>query len=307
MNKIHRLLLLLFVIVVAGCASQSEETTPPVITQDSIKQVSAEDLEIVKGQVVYVPAYSTIFYADSDRTWDLAVTVSIRNTDADNAIIIQSVKFYDTQGNLITDYISEPLELAPLGSANIVLARNDTRGGIGANFIVDWAAESTAYEPVIESVMISTAGTQGLGFTSPGKVISDEDAAKASGQSVYVPVHSDIFFEDNSRTWDLAASLVIHNTDPSNAITITAAHYFDTDGNLVEEYIDEPVTLQPWAATGVLIERTDTSGGVGANFIVEWEAEQSVVTPIIEAIMVSTSGTQGLGFTGPGRVLEESP
>lgn len=307
MNAVYRLFLIILAVTFAGCASQSEESSQPVVTQESVQVVSAEDLEVVKGQVVYVPAYSNIFYADSERTWDLAVTVSIRNTDANNPIIIQSARFYDTGGNLVTDYVSESLELAPLGSANIVLERTDTRGGVGANFIVEWAAETEVLEPVIESVMISTAGTQGLGFTSPGKVISIGDATMASGQSVYVPVYSDVFFEDNSRTWDLAATLAIHNTDPNTPINVTSIRYYDTDGNMVKEYAPEAITLKPWATAGVLVERTDESGGTGANFIVDWEAEQSVVEPVIEAVMVSTSGTQGLGFTGPGRVISKSP
>ena len=237
----------------------------------------------------------------------MAVTVSIRNTDANNPIIINSARFYDTDGNLVTDYVSEPLEIGPLGTVNLVLDRTDTRGGVGANFIVDWAAETEALEPVIESVMVSTAGTQGLGFTSPGKVISGNDVALVSGQSVYVPAYSDIFFADTERTWDLAVTLAIHNTDADNPITITSARYYDTDGNLVTEYVEEAITLNPWATTSVVIERTDKSGGVGANFIVDWEANGKVSEPVIETVMVSTSGTQGLGFTGPGRVIDQKP
>ena len=306
MNLIYKILPLILIIVLVGC-SRSDGSEQPAPTQASVRQVSAEDLELVKGQTVYVPTYSNIFFADTEQTWDLAVTVSIRNTDANNPIIINSARFYDTDGNLVTDYVSEPLEISPLGTVNLVLDRTDTRGGVGANFIVDWAAETEALEPVIESVMVSTAGTQGLGFTSPGKVISGNDVALVSGQSVYVPAYSDIFFADTERTWDLAVTLAIHNTDADNPITITSARYYDTDGNLVTEYVEEAITLNPWATTSVVIERTDKSGGVGANFIVDWEANGKVSEPVIETVMVSTSGTQGLGFTGPGRVIDQKP
>ena len=309
MNTIYRVLPLILIIAFAGCSSQSDEIEEPAPTQASVRQVSAEDLKLVNGQVVYIPAYSNIFFADADagKTWDLAVTMAIRNTDEDNPIIINSARFYDTDGNLVTDYVSEPLELAPLGTINIVLERTDARGGAGANFIVDWAAETEAIEPVIETVMVSTSGTQGVGFTSPGKVISGDDLELVTAQSVYVPAYSEIFFTDTERTWDLAVTLAIHNTDSENPITITSARYYDTDGNLVTEYIEEPVELNPWATTGVVVERTDKSGGVGANFIVDWEADAGVSEPIIEAVMISTSGTQGLGFTGPGRVISQMP
>ena len=138
-------------------------------------------------------------------------------------------------------------------------------------------------------------------------MISGDDQELVTGQSVYVPAYSDIFFAGTESTWDLAVTLAIHNTDAENPISITSVRYYDTDGNLVTEYVEEAITLNPWATTGVVIERTDESGGVGANFIVDWESGTSVSEPVIEAVMVSASGTQGLGFTGPGRVISQTP
>jgi hypothetical protein len=189
----------------------------------------------------------------------------------------------------------------------IVLERADTRGGVGAHFIVEWAAETEALEPVIESVMISTAGTQGLGFTSPGKVISGDDQVMLTGQSVYVPAYSEVFFVNTERTWDLAVTLAIHNTDPDNAINITSARYYDTGGNMITKFINAPVTLQPWVTEGFVLERTDKTGSIGENFVVDWEAGDPVSEPVIETVIVSTSGTQALGFTAPGRIISPSP
>jgi hypothetical protein len=307
MNAIYRVLPLILIITLAGCFAQDNDNGQPTPTQDSVRQVAAEDLEIVKGQTVYVPTYSSIFFIDTKKTWNLAVTLAIRNTDADQAIIVKSARYYDTDGNLVTNYVPEPLELGPLGTMKIVLERADTRGGAGAHFIVEWAAETEALEPVIESVMISTAGTQGLGFTSPGKVISGNDLEMLSGQSVYVPAYSEVFFVNTKRTWDLAVTLAIHNTDPNHPINISSVRYYDIDGNMVNEFFDDPVNLNPWATKGVVLERTDSSGGIGANFIVDWEASDPVSEPVIEAVLVSTSGTQALGFTAPGRIISQSP
>jgi hypothetical protein len=55
-----------------------------------------------------------------------------------------------------------------------VIARNDDRGGTGANFIVAWGAEEPVYEPVVEAVMISAAGTQGLSLLSPARVLEEK-------------------------------------------------------------------------------------------------------------------------------------
>ena len=105
--------------------------------------------------------------------------------------------------------------------------------------------------------MVSTAGTQGLGFTSPGKVISGDDLALVTGQSVYVPAYSDIFFADTERTWDLAVTLAIHNTDAENPLTITSVRYYDTDGNLIKEYLDAPIKLKTLASTRYIIPEGD--------------------------------------------------
>ena len=53
------------------------------------------------------------------------------------------------------------------------------------------------------------------------------------------------------------------------------------------------------------VARNDTSGGSGANFIVEWVAEKKVSDPVVESIMITASGTQGFTFTSRGQVIEE--
>jgi hypothetical protein len=49
------------------------------------------------------------------------------------------------------------------------VAREDRRGGTGANFVVDWAADGPISEPVIETVMIGTQGNATYSFVSSGR------------------------------------------------------------------------------------------------------------------------------------------
>lgn len=51
------------------------------------------------------------------------------------------------------------------------MREDDSRGGAGANFLVDWGAEQPISEPVVEAVMIGTASQQGISFISPGRVV----------------------------------------------------------------------------------------------------------------------------------------
>jgi hypothetical protein len=109
---------------------------------------------------------------------NLSATLSIRNTDLANSIIITSVRYYDTNGRLIRQDIKSPVELKPLASTDFFIAADDTSGGSGANFIVEWVALKTVYEPVIEAVMISTSSNQGISFISPAKVLKQHGVQK---------------------------------------------------------------------------------------------------------------------------------
>ncbi len=150
-------------------------TSDAPLTTRSLESVTARDLHIVMGQTIYVPAYSEIFYGTSVRTVPLAVTLAIHNTDVDSSIIIQAVRYYDTDGNLVREYVNEPVEIPPLATTGFIVESQDTSGGWGANFIVEWGAEEPVYEPIVEAIMISTEGN-GVSMISPGRIVSEIQA-----------------------------------------------------------------------------------------------------------------------------------
>ncbi len=127
-----------------------------------------------RGQTLYVPAYSDVPYRDEMRRYQLAITLSIRNTDAVQSIVIMSVRYFDTEGRFLHAYVEPPLSLGPLASKAFVVQERDTRGGTGASFLVEWRAEVPVHAPVVEAVMIGTSGTQGISFISPGRVLTTQ-------------------------------------------------------------------------------------------------------------------------------------
>lgn len=175
------LFLIIIVSVFAGCEGEANNQT---LTTGVIQPVTGRDLRIVTGQTVYVPAYSEVFYGRDNLSMELAVTLAIHNTDLNSPIIIRSVRYYDTDGNIVRDYISDPIQIDPLATTGFLVEDSDSSGGWGANFVVEWVAEDPVYEPVIEAIMISTRGTQGISMISPGRVISqarpDEDTTDGS-------------------------------------------------------------------------------------------------------------------------------
>lgn len=133
-------------------------------------QAQAEP-ELSKGQTVYVSVYSHIYSGLKGRPFDLAATLSLRNTDPQHSIAIVTVKFYDSDGNLVKNYLDAPLPLKPLESTRYILKEAEVGGGSGANFIVQWKAQTAVNPPIIESVMVGTKSGQGISFVSPGQVI----------------------------------------------------------------------------------------------------------------------------------------
>lgn len=125
------------------------------------------------GQHVYVPVYSHIYGGNQERPFNLAVTLSIRNTDPRLSLSLMAVDYYNSEGTLLKHYVEKPVELAPMSAVRYVVKESDTSGGSGASFLVYWSAFQPVSIPVIESVMIGTQSQQGISFVSPGRVISE--------------------------------------------------------------------------------------------------------------------------------------
>lgn len=157
-------------------ASNSPPDSPGPTTDRLIQAaepVDIADIEAIAGRTVYVPVYSHIYYRNTRQIYNLSTTLSVRNTDLENPLIVTAVNYYDTQGNLVKKYLERALQLPPLGSMEFFVEQSNTTGGSGANFIVEWRSKTAISEPVIEAVMVGVSGTQGLAFTSPGRAIAD--------------------------------------------------------------------------------------------------------------------------------------
>ncbi|MBW2439557.1 MAG: DUF3124 domain-containing protein [Deltaproteobacteria bacterium] len=134
----------------------------------------AEEAPLSRGQTVYVPIYSHIYSGVKGRPFDLAATLSIRNTNLKNSITLLAVKYYDSEGKLVEDYLIKPLQLNALVSTRYIITEADRAGGSGANFIVVWTSERNVNPPIIEAVMIGTHSGQGISFLSRGQVIRED-------------------------------------------------------------------------------------------------------------------------------------
>lgn len=141
--------------------------------------LAAEPPQASRGQSIYVPVYSHIWHGNLDskgkpQTLLLSSMLSIRNTDPDDSLTVRSVRYYDTAGKLLKEYMVQPARLGPMASTDVFLEHKDNQGGTGANFVVQWSAERPISTPIVEVVNAYVFGPQSLAFTSPGKVIAED-------------------------------------------------------------------------------------------------------------------------------------
>ncbi|WP_413264866.1 DUF3124 domain-containing protein [Floridanema flaviceps] len=162
-------------VLLTACTAPEKPIEP--VTQ--LKAVTLDNrVKIIGGQTVYVPIYSHIYIWERGRTMELTSTLSVRNTDLTHPIIIASVNYYDSNGKLVRKYLKQPVELPRLASTNFIVDQEDTSGGAGASFIVEWVTQKQVSVPVIEAVMINASGNQGVSLVSPGRVIKTRTNTK---------------------------------------------------------------------------------------------------------------------------------
>jgi hypothetical protein len=127
-----------------------------------------------RGQVVYAPVYSHIYIGDRERPFLLAVTLSIRNTDPDDAIVVTKVSYFNSEGTRLEEYLKQPVTLEKMSATRFVVHESDKTGGSGASFLVEWETVKSVSPPIIETVMIGAQTQQGISFTSRGQVIKEK-------------------------------------------------------------------------------------------------------------------------------------
>lgn len=141
-----------------------------IFVSSSISSAS-EHLSKSSGQTVYAPVYSHVYVGAYGQEFQLAATLSVRNTNPSATIKLESVGYHDSSGKFLRNLIEAPVKISPLGSTQYFISESDTSGGFGAFFLVKWSAETKVNEPIIEVVTAGTKSGQGISFISSGKVI----------------------------------------------------------------------------------------------------------------------------------------
>lgn len=146
------------------------EYQPPTSTASALEDVQPV-FTTRHAHTIYVPVYSHI-YAMGGTPVLLETTLSVRNTDPEKAIVINSIAYFDTEGNKIEEYLDGNLALGPLASIEVLVEKRDIRGGSGANFMVKWNADEPVHLPIVEAIMVGGEGDLRVSFRSSGRPLT---------------------------------------------------------------------------------------------------------------------------------------
>jgi hypothetical protein len=128
----------------------------------------------VRGQLLYVPAYSEVPFGDKGLTLNLTATLSIRNTDPRNPIAITKVDYYSASGAFLHHYQNRPTVIKPLATLEHVVRESDRSGGTSASFLVEWESQTAVAPPYLEAIMVNSTYNQGIAFTSQARVLEEK-------------------------------------------------------------------------------------------------------------------------------------
>jgi hypothetical protein len=174
-----RTMLVVFAIFAVGLLLGSQQRAPGPSVQGSaserLRPVSSSLTGADAGGTVYVPVYSSIYLGLNlkNTMLDLAATVSVRNVSTKHALVLDVVRYYDSAGKPVRDYIPRPAELPALATVEFVVQRADAAGGPGANFLIHWKGPEGVDEPLVEAVMVGENSTRGISFTSAGRHVKE--------------------------------------------------------------------------------------------------------------------------------------
>lgn len=122
--------------------------------------------------------------------------------------------------------------------------------------------------------------------------------------TTYLSVYSQIYSRSEHSTHDLTVTVSMRNTSATDSVYILKADYYNTHGKLIRTYFNQPIYLLPMETVEIVIDEEDKEGGTGANFIFEWKSPNENNEPLFEAVMISTSNSQGLSFTTQGKRIK---
>ncbi|MBK8239904.1 MAG: DUF3124 domain-containing protein [Deltaproteobacteria bacterium] len=123
----------------------------------------------------------------------------------------------------------------------------------------------------------------------------------------YVPLYSSLYISDHTQPIDISATLSLRNVSQRVPVVVTAVDYYDSDGQLIRHFLEQPAELGPLETAEYFVARADRTGGSGANFLVRWGLREPGPDLLVQALMHGRDGNAGVSFLTEGRVIDDAP
>ncbi len=166
-------LLTVLLFAITSCKETSSKESLDILDDHALNRATNTTSKNSSLHQVYVPIYSDIYNQTRDTRTLLTATLSIRNTSVRDSLFVSKIDYYNTQGDLVRSYIDEPIYLKPMETIDYVIEKQDTSGGSGANFMIDWYS-SKKINPLFQAVMVGGLGAQAFSFTTEGIEVAQE-------------------------------------------------------------------------------------------------------------------------------------
>jgi hypothetical protein len=131
------------------------------------------------------------------------------------------------------------------------------------------------------------------------------------GQTLYLPIYSVVWHGDiPSRNGEpmkayMSALVSIRNTSLKTPLKLLSARYYNTEGKLLKEFVSASRSIPPMGTVELFIEKSESAGGSGANFIIQWAAATETNPPIVEAVHIDNQGGRPYSFITTARAINK--
>ncbi|MCB2225807.1 MAG: DUF3124 domain-containing protein [Desulfarculaceae bacterium] len=116
---------------------------------------------------IYAPLYQTAVIDHRNRTLELTATLYVRNPNPAVELQVESIVIHDGKGKQLKQLIPKVKILAPLATLHLLVPQLPSSVS-APSALVRWRGGEKAAPPLVEVLMMGTAGQQGISLTTNG-------------------------------------------------------------------------------------------------------------------------------------------
>jgi hypothetical protein len=104
----------------------------------------------------------------------MSAFIAIHNTDITSSITLTRVLYFNQGGKLVNDYLKKGnMKIDALATKDFYVPYED-QSGTGANFLIEWVADTLVNEPLIESVTTCLKPNNTVAVLSQRKILREK-------------------------------------------------------------------------------------------------------------------------------------